>query len=101
ARPRAVENVVGKHHGERFIADRLARLQHRMAEAERTTLFGDGYPRRIVAPPDEIKNVALAAILQVALEFRVGLEVIDDGRLAGADDENDFRDAGGDGLLDD
>ena len=99
--PRAIEDVVGKHHGERLVADRRARLQHRMAEAERMPLFGDRDPRRIVAAPDEFEDVAFAAFFEMALELRVGLEMIDDGGLAGADDEDDFLDARGDRLLDD
>jgi hypothetical protein len=64
-----------------------------MPEAERMPLLGDRNSRRIVAPPDELEEIPFDALFEMALELDVRLEVIDDGGLAGADDENDLLDA--------
>src|SRR6202050_5172136 len=87
ARTRAIEDVVGEHHGEGFVADRRARLQHRIAEAERLALLRDRNSRRAVAAADELEDVVFAARLEMLLEFGAWLEVIDGGGLAGARSE--------------
>jgi hypothetical protein len=55
-----------------------------MTEAEWMPLFGDRDSRRIVAPPDEFEDLALAALFEMALELDVGLEVFDNVSITGS-----------------
>src|SRR5260370_40676550 len=97
--PRAIENVVGEHHRKWRIAYRRSRLQHGVAEPERFRLFCNRDLRGIVAASHQLEDFVFATLLEVTLEFRVAVEVIDHRGLAWADDDHDLLDTRGDRFL--
>ena len=72
-----VENIVGQNHGKRFVADRRARLQHGVAETQRLTLFGARDKRHRGDRADQFEKIALAALLEVALQIGDRREMVE------------------------
>ena len=95
-----VDHIVGQDDGERLVADQLARDQHRVAEAERLALPDVGEVDHVRDLADLGELLALAARLEERLELDRHVEVILDGVLAAAGDEDDVVDAGRDRFFD-
>ena len=100
-RHRGIDQVVGEDHGERLVAHHGLRAQHGMAQAQGLGL----------ADIDEVhaggrdlahdaQQLVLALRGELGLEFRRPVEVILDGALVAAGDEDHVGDACGHGLLD-
>ena len=96
-----VHEVVAEHDDERLVADVLAGHRHGVAEAEGLALADvvDVGEVGEAADVGELGVLALAGQLQ--LELDVAVEVVLDGPLVAAGDDEDVVDPGGDGLLDD
>ncbi len=70
ARRLRVENIVGQKHRKGLVADRRARLKHGVAETQRLILIGARDTRHRGDRADQVEQIALAALLQVA--FQIG-----------------------------
>src|SRR6266508_3955645 len=96
-----VDDVVAEQHGEWLVADVLLGDADGVAEAEGRLLadvvdlghVGDG--------PDQLELVLVALAGEQVLQLRVTVEVVLDGLLATAGDDEDVVQAGPHGLLDD
>ena len=95
-----IDDIVAEDDGERFVADQVARDEHRVAEPERFALAD-------VREVDEVRDLAdlgeqllLAARFEERFELDRDVEVIFNRVLAASGDEDDVVDAGGDRLLD-
>jgi len=76
----AVDQVVGKMHEERLVADGVLRTEDGVTEPERDALADEDagrFGRNDVA--HERQQVVLAGLGQLALELSVGIEVIFNG----------------------
>ena len=74
--------------------------QHGVSEAERLALAHVGELDHLRDLADLGELLLLAALLEKAFELDVDVEVVLDGVLAAAGDDDDVVDAGGDGFLD-
>ena len=93
---------VGQQHGERLVADEVARAPHGMAEAERNLLAREARrPRRRPVGDQGVVFLHLAALLQRVFEFVGDVEMIFDHRLVAARDEDEMLDARFARLVDD
>ncbi len=95
-----VDQIVAEQHRERLVADRLARAQHRVAEAERVLLPHADQPHHRRHALHRVRQPDVAAIAQRALELERVVEVLLDRVLAAAVDDHDVGDAGAHGLFD-
>ena len=101
----AVDEIVGEMHEERLVADGMLRAEHGVAEPERHALTHEDarrFGRDDVA--DELQQVVLTGLGELALELGIGVEVILDRALRRARDEDQPIRAGVerffDGVLD-
>ena len=97
---RRVDDVVGQNHGERLVPDEGSRDEDGVPEAERLALTHVRKVDQIGDLPNFTELVRLAALFEEALQLDGDVEVILDGVLSAAGDEDDVVDAGGDRLLD-
>ncbi len=95
-----VDDVVAEDHHERLVADQAFGDEHGVAEAERLALADVREVDEVGDLADLGKQIRLAARLEKRLELDVDVEVVLDGVLASAGDEDDVVHARGDGLLD-
>jgi hypothetical protein len=94
-RRRRVDEVVGEDHGERLVAHEVARAEHGVAQAERLGLphIRAGHARG-QEPAHFLQQLRLAVRLQLGLELVGLVEMVLDGALAAAGDEDEVGDAG-------
>ena len=95
-----VHHVIGQDHGERLVADHGLGHQHSVPEAERLALAerdDAGQPRD---PAHFLKRVGLFPVGEDRLEIGHRVEVVLDGALAAAGDEDDALDPRTCGFLD-
>ena len=95
-----VDHVVGQDDGEGLIADQVAGHEHGVAQAHGFLLadVGEAHHVRDLAAHGE--QIGLAAFFEGALELVADVEVVFDGRLAAAGDDDDLIAAGGQRLFD-
>jgi xanthine dehydrogenase accessory factor len=96
-----VDDVVSQHHGERLIADEIFGLEDRVAQAQGEFLPDVDDFEEIRDLPNQSEQILLAAVLEHSFELEGYVEVVFDGILAPAGDQDDLLDAGGLGFLDD
>ena len=101
SRAGAGNDDVAQEHGERLVADQFAGGEHGVAESERFFLARVAELDRLADRTHQFGLVLLALALEKALELGGGIEMVFDGVLAAAGDDDDVVDAGGDALLDD
>ena len=95
-----VDDIVGEKDGEGFVADQFARHQDRVAEAEGFFLADVGDVNHVGDGADDLQQVGFSALFEHAFEFVADVEVIFDGLLAAAGDDEDLVAAGGHGFFD-
>ena len=93
------DDVVAQEHAEGLVADQRARAQDGVAEAERLLLPHVGHRGELGDRLDLGQLLRLAAVLEVVLELEGGVEVILDGALVAAGDEDDLVEPRGHRLL--
>ena len=96
-----VDQVVAEHHGEGRVADVGARAQHGVTEALRLALTNEVDVGEIARGEHALEPLVVALVLELDLELGDRVEVVRDGVLVAADDDQDVVDAGLDGLFDD
>ena len=96
-----VHDVVAEQHGEGLVADEVARLQDGVAEAEGLLLPHVRQRDELGDLPDLVEQRLLALLGEHLLELEGRVEVVLDGVLAAARDDDDALDAGVAGFLDD
>ena len=84
-----VDDIVRENDRERFVTDEISGDQHGVAEAKRFALPHVGEVEHVRDLADLVELVALAARFEVRLELDRDVEVIFDGVLAAAGDQND------------
>src|ERR1051325_8545544 len=90
----ADHEIVGQKHGERLVADQMARAPHRVAEPERALLAGIGDPAGCRDNGLElVQEIVLAALAERRFELGRRIEMIFDGILGAAGHEVAFLDA--------
>ena len=93
---------VRQHHGERFVADELARAPDRVAETERGLLAGEarraGFRQLFL---EKRRTSGFLALFKRVLELVIDVEIILDDRLAAPRHEDEMLDPGLDRLVDD
>jgi len=94
ARPLAHHDVVRKDHRERLVADQLLGDEHGMAQAELLLLTDVRDLGQVRDGPDLAQHVDVAASLEQLLEFEIQVEMVLDGPLLAAGDDDDLLDAG-------
>ena len=94
ARNFRIDYVIGQHHGEWFVAYQLTRPQDRVSESQRLLLPDIRHVDHIRHIPHHGKQLAFAARLQQLLQLEADIEVILDGRLAPARDDDHVLNAG-------
>ena len=98
---RAVQQVVRENHGKRVVANQLFGAHHRMAQAER---LGLAHVKAVdmarLDAAHQFEQLLLAARFEFGLDLVRLVEVIFDGALAAAGDEDHFGDAGCHGFFD-
>ncbi len=92
---------VAEKNGERFVADEIARDEHGVAEAERLFLARVADLHHVGDFADQFRLIVLALFFEEALERGSGIEMVFDGILAFAGDDDDVLDAGGDAFFGD
>ena len=85
-----VDDVVGQQDGEGLVADEFARHEHGVAQAERFFLADVGDVHHVGNVADDFEQVGLAALLEHFFEFVADVEVVFDGLLAAAGDDEDL-----------
>ena len=86
--------VVGEQHREGLVADVVTRDRHRVAEAERLALAHVVHVGEGVRVLHFLKQVVLAVAFEGELELEVAVEVVFDGALGAAGDDQDVGEAG-------
>ena len=97
----AGDENVAEEDGERLVPDEVARDKNGVAEAERLLLARVADLNHVADTADHFRLVFLAALFEEALEHRSVVEMIFDGVLSFAGDDDDVLDAGGDALFSD
>ena len=97
---RTEDEVVGEHHGERFMPDGVARHEHSVAEAELLFLTDRHEVHHVGNRSYGSQVFDIAALLKDRLKVRRDVEVIFDRALMFARDKNDPLDPRGDRLFD-
>ena len=87
ARGRRVDDVVGEQHGEGFVADEFAGHQHSVAEAERFFLADVGDVDHVGNVAHDLQQIGLSSIVEHFFEFIADVEMVFDGLLATAGDD--------------
>ena len=82
-----VDEVVAEQHRERLVADVLLRAEHRVAEALGVALPDVVHGGQLVGLPDELEPLGVALGGQRFLKLVVPVEVVFDGPLAPAGDQ--------------
>ena len=90
-----MDEVVAQEHGERFVAHVFRRAEHGMAEAFRGALPDRVDRGELVGLADEFEPGGVALGLEHFLELGSPVEVVLDGPLAAAGDQQDVADPGG------
>ena len=86
---------VGQQHGERLVADDVARAPHRVAEAERRLLAGEArLPGAEQVLRQRVEFGLAVFAVQRRFEFVLAVEMILDDALVAAGDEHEMLDAG-------
>ena len=85
-----VDNVVGQQHGEWLIADHFARHKHGMAQTERFLLADVAHVDHVGDLADDLEQIVLPALLEHLFQFIADVEVVFDGLLAAASDNQDL-----------
>ena len=94
-----IHDVVAEHHHERVVPDVLAGHGDGVAEAEGLALADVVDVGQLGEVLDLLELVVLVALGEVVLELEVPVEVVLEGPLAAAGDDEDVVDAGGHRLL--
>src|ERR1035437_4890370 len=94
------DDVVGKDHRERFVADQLLGHQDRVAQTELFLLAHVGNLSKIRDGPNLTQHVDVAARLEQLLELEVQVEVVLDRPLLATGDDDDLLDSGIDRFFD-
>ncbi len=101
ARGRGHHQIVRQDHGEGLVVDQVAGAPHGVAQAQRLLLAGIGDLTGLRHPRDQrLEFRGLVPLAQRALQIRGMVEMILEGRLATAGDEDEMFDAGGGRFLD-
>ena len=95
-----VDHVIGEEHGERLVADEFARHEDGVAEAERFFLTDVGDVDHVGDGADDLEQVGLLALFEHFFQFVADVEMVFDGLLAAAGDDEDLVAARGHGLFD-
>ena len=95
-----VDNVVGEQDGEGFVADHFAGHEDGVAEAESFFLADVGDVIMSEMERTILQQVGFAALFEHVFEFVADIEVVFDGLLAAAGDDEDLVAAGGHGFFD-
>ncbi len=95
-----VDDVIGEEDGEGFVADEFAGHEDSMAEAESFFLANVGDVDHIGDGAHDLEQIRFVALFQHAFELIADIEVIFDGLLAAAGDDEDLIAAGGHGFFD-
>ena len=98
---RPAHQVVGQQHGERLVVHQRLRAEDGMAEPERPRLPHEGAEHVVRRErAHQGQQLLLAVGFEFALEFVGGVEMVFDGTLVAARDEDHVADAGAVRLLD-
>ncbi len=100
ARHLGVDDVVGKNDGKGLVADKFFGGQHGMAQAQRFFLADVGNVNHVGDVLNDRQQVGFAALLEHHLQLVADVEVVFDGALAAAGDDDDLIAAGGHRFLD-
>ncbi len=94
-----VHQHVRQHHGERLVAHHLPGAPYGVAEAQGLHLAHEAHLPGLGQFPLEVRqDLGLALGAELGLEFGVVVEIVLDGRLAAAHDEDEVFDARGPAL---
>ena len=94
------DDVVAEEHAEGLVPDQRASAKDGVAEPERLLLADIGHRCQLGDGLDLGELLHLPAVMQVVLELEGGVEVILDGALVAAGDEDDLLEPRGHRLLD-
>ena len=100
ARGFGVDHVVGEHHGERLISHQFHGPQHGVAQPQSFFLARVGHVDHVRNVTHDRKQIFLAARFEHVLQLEADVEMILDGALAAAGDDDDVLNPGMQGLLD-
>lgn len=100
-RNRSVDDFVAEDDGERLVADQVLGAEDGMAQPQRFGLADITEVRQVRNMPDLVKDLPLAAALEIFFEFERAVEVIFDRTFSSSGNDDDVFDAGCDGLLHD
>jgi hypothetical protein len=95
-----VDDVVAEQDGERLVADVLLGHADGVAQPERGLLADVVDLGHVGDVPDHLQLVVVALVGEQLLQLDRAVEVVLDGLLASAGDDQDVLDPGPDGLLD-
>ena len=95
-----VDDVIGEEHGEGFVADEFAGHEDGVAEAESFFLADVGDVDHVGDGAHDLEQVGFLALFEHAFEFVADVEMVFDGLLAAAGDDEDLVAAGGHGFFD-
>ena len=94
------DDVVGQDDRERLVADKLLGHQHRVAQAELLLLADVADLGHVADLAHAAKHLDVALLLEQVLQLVGVVEMVLDGALLAAGDDDDLLDAGGDCFLD-
>ena len=100
ARPVADDDVVRQHHRERLVADGFLGHQHRVAQAQLLLLAHVADLDHVADLAHRAQHVDVALLLEQLLQLVGVVEVVLDGALLAAGDDDHVLDAGRDSLFD-
>jgi hypothetical protein len=92
---------VAEKNGERFVTDEIAGDQYGVAEAERLLLARVADLQHVADLADHFRLIFLAVLFEKTLQRGRGVEMVLDGILAFAGDDDDLLDSGGNALFGD
>lgn len=92
---------IAEKNGERFVADKIARDKHGVAESQRLFLARVADLHHVADLADHFRLIFLAVLFQKMFQGGRGIEMVFDGIFAFAGDDDDVLDAGSDALFSD